>query len=305
MDPRSYSPVPPPCPSPELYPQPLPTPRRPSLTPSTSSSREHLPPRLRIKPSAAASAESLVFSLKDAMVAGSPSSRRFSEHTPLMQQASISDSTLDRRRPHTADVDRSFVSLPSPLPTSPSYKRKHRQSDSINRTADLPFPLPSRSLSRKRTRSPTGRPLTADTEAPPPVPPLPPLPPKREGYARALLGKKLPPIRIPELGLGLDEKLRTPLSPSKSSSSSANANSHFRRYRIGSAAAKPAESFLHMSPPKTKKRPAARASLTGCISVRSSHSLPDIKDAKRRSTQCFTDRLFRLGTGTSAQHVVH
>lgn len=304
--PRSYSPVPPPCPSPQLRPQPLPTPpvysrsRRPSLTPS-SSSREQVPPKLKMKPSAAASSDSLVFSLKDALVAGSPSRRRFSE------QASSSQDALDRR-PRTTEVYRPFVNVPSP--SSPSFKRKHRQSESITQASDISFPPssppPSHSLARKRTRSPSGVLLSPRSDTPPPVPPLPPLPPTatRGGRSASLFSKKMPPIRIPELGLGLDEKLRTPLSPLLS-------GAPFRKRESHSKASGPEPmSFLQMSPPKKlSKRQACsgrpsvgdREPLSPSCMVRSAHSLPDMKAAKRRSSPSFTSRLFRLGT----QQLVH
>ncbi|KAL5487818.1 hypothetical protein ACEPAI_5926 [Sanghuangporus weigelae] len=303
---RSYSPVPPPCPSPQFMPQPLPTPpvyaRRPSLTPSSSSRERVPPPKLRMKPSAAASSESLVFSIKDALVAGSPSRRRFSEHANFQDQSSSQDS-LDRR-PRTAEVYRPTVLGPSP--TSPSYKRKHRQSDSSTLASDISLSHsspPSRSLARKRTRSPSGAPLTPRSDTPPPVPPLPPLPSKREGRSTSMFSKKIPAIRIPELGLGLDEKLRSPLSPLIS-------GAQIRRRESHSKGPEPeASSFLHMSPSKKQvKRQAelGRSSLgelepLSANMVRSTHSLPDMKTAKRRSSPSFTSRILRLGT----QHLVH
>ncbi|OCB88840.1 hypothetical protein A7U60_g3935 [Sanghuangporus baumii] len=303
---RSYSPVPPPCPSPQLMPQPLPTPpvyaRRPSLTPSSSSRERIPPPKLRMKPSAAASTESLVFSLKDAIVAGSPSRRRFSEHANFRDPSSSQD-TLDRR-PRTTEVYRPTVLGPSP--TSPSYKRKHRQSDSSTQASDnsfSPSSPPSRSLARKRTRSPSGAPLTPRSDTPPPVPPLPPLPSKREGRSTSMFSKKTPAIRIPELGLGLDEKLRSPLSPLLS-------GVQFRRRENHSKGPEPeASSFLHISPSKKQAKRQAelgRSSLgerepLSANMVRSTHSLPDMKTAKRRSSPSFTSRILRLGT----QHLVH
>ncbi|EJD01204.1 uncharacterized protein FOMMEDRAFT_141893 [Fomitiporia mediterranea MF3/22] len=251
-----------------------------------------------MKPSAAASSESLVFSLKDVVVAGSPSSRRFSEHT-YSREGNSSDYSLSHR-PRTADVDRSFTSLHSP--DSPSFKRKHRRSDSITHPSDISLPLPSpttRSLVRKRTRSPSGRPVATQLEIPPPVPPLPPLPKEREGKSRgSFLGKKVPPIRIPELGLGLDEKLRSPLSPPFPST-----HFHWRDGPKQSREAAEPVSFLQMSSKRrstrqsTPKRSLGETeALAGCISVRTTHSLPDIKPTKRRSNPSFASRLFRLGT---------
>lgn len=298
---RSHSPIPPPCPSPQLKMKPLPIPptysRRPSLS-SPSSSREQLPQK-RVKSSAPdTSSESLVNSLKDVIVSGNTPPRRYSDFDI---QKSCPSSYKDRQ-PRSANLSQSFPSSSSssqlPAISSPR-SRKHRRSDSISNAQSA---IPSSSFlpecgspaakARSRSRSPIHRRFPCET--PPPVPPLPDL--KNECNARSFLSRKLPPIRIPELGLGLDEKFRSPLSPLHLGSNLRRKNRESKDMAINS--------FLNMDPEKAPRRLSKEGSrpLSERICIRPSHSLPDIKAAKRRGNSLVSSRNIRLGT---PQQVVH
>ncbi|THG93481.1 hypothetical protein EW145_g8364 [Phellinidium pouzarii] len=248
---RVYSPVPPRCPSPQLNPMPLPTPPLYARRPSITQEQRAKARRACIHSD----------SLKDALVAGPSSARRLSRHDP--------------REPIAVTGKRSrIVATGSSASTSPT-------------SCDQPVLSPlSRSMSRARTRSLSGR--TTRCEDPPPVPPLPSMESKGCN-ARHLLSKNLPPIRIPELGLGIDENFRSPLSPLQLTPTS-------RRRRERASKEPDAPSFLHMTKNDTKR--ASRASLgsSGCASIRISHSLPDLKAAKRRSSPSFAVRFLRIGT---------
>ncbi|KAI5125036.1 hypothetical protein M0805_007460 [Coniferiporia weirii] len=278
---RTDSPVPPPCPSPQLKPMPLPTPPIYSRRPA-SSSQDSLPAKkLKPKRSADLDPESLVYSLKDALVAGGcgSSSRRNSRpDTRDSDYSPSSTESISQRPPAPRRV---------PSPPSPPVPRKHRRSESNSQNQNILLPSASRSLTRSRTRSPSGRPFS--TETPPPVPPLPPL--DINCATPVSPDRKTSFIRIPELGLGIDEGLRSPLSPLQSG----------KRRRERSRKESDAPSFLHMSKRDTKR--SSRTSpvfsvtpLAGCLSVRPSHSLPDLKTAKRRSGSTFAGRFLRMGT---------
>lgn len=279
---RSYSPVPPPMPSPQLKPMPLPSPpvnaRRPR---SAHASREHVTSAMKSKSKPRFSdTDTLMFSLKDVMVVESP--RRFSDQSSQGRSSAVGKG---QRRPRSAVAESSREDRHLALPSSPT-RREHRRSGPLTFVSSTPIDIPHRSSSRTRIRSPSRRIIQA--EAPPPVPPLPPFSYK-DNAGQSLLKKSAPiPIRIPELGLGLDESLRSPLSPSIASSSP-----KVRSLKETEALS----SFLYMS--KREKR-SSRSSLTGqlagCLPIRTSCSLPDMKEAKHRSNPSLAGRLLRLGT---------
>lgn len=270
---RTDSPVPPPMPSPQLKPMPLPSPpaftRRPQ---SSVKSRER--PSSRGPKTSQNDTELLVFSLKTAIVVDN--SRRYSDNSMREKEPVIS------QRPRTAGAElrRGSDSLPSS--SLLQFKREHRRSDSITQ-AELP-PAPH-SLSKTRFRSPSRR--SMPPEAPPPVPPLPPL--ISNGSSKRTSEKRLPPpIRIPELGLGIDDRQRSPLSTSSSSCMSP---------RGRPSKDSETSSFFHLSKrDRSGSKSNLSAPLPGCMSLRPSNSLPDIKESKRRSGHSIAARILRLGT---------
>lgn len=191
QDVRPYSPVPPPCPSPQLIVRPLPTPPA-HRRPSSSHEQQPLSPRRRPRfvsahPALSAPpALSVKITNATSTIPGPP--RRASAPTLPFPQS------IPRRS--------SSPSLPIP-PTSP---RKHRRSDSSVGTSPPSPGYVARSLARARTRSPTRGPSSIPVAKAPPVPPLPPSatgpkPILRRERERETKKSRPIPIRIPELGL--------------------------------------------------------------------------------------------------------
>lgn len=284
---RAYSPVPPPCPSPQLKPMPLPIPpvypRRRSISSSSSSPSQIQSHRLKIaRLTAEVSTESFVSSLQDVIVVGSPSKHRHSEFSS--SEASSSRNRLDRPLSIKSQMAQSQSCIDLPFPTSPTAEQHRRRSECPPGHHNALSSPGRRSSSKTRTWSPSRRPHTAQD-----LPPVPPLPPAKPDYnPKSFISKKLAPIRIPELGLGLDEKLRSPLSPNASSC-------HWRR-RGREREAKEETSFLDLSPRREQKRlPIIDISQTrSSSSVRPTPSLPERKSLKRRSSS-LADRILKFG----------
>ena len=265
-----------PLPIPPVYP------RRRSISSSASASSPRSPKPKHAKLQAEVSTESFVSSLQDIIVVGSPSKRH--THSDFhWSEASSSRDTLDRPSPsktHKTQMTRSCIDLPSPSSTSPGQMR--RRSDCPTGYFSGTSSASGRSLLKSRSRSPSRRPFTADD-----LPPVPPLPPVRQEFkTKSFVSKKLPQIRIPELGLGLEEKFRSPLSP--------NPLSSCRKRRGKDKEAKEETSFLDLSPRREEKRVSVNAPPRSSSSVRATPSLPDIKAMKRRSSS-ITDRLLKFG----------
>ncbi|KLO15904.1 hypothetical protein SCHPADRAFT_888198 [Schizopora paradoxa] len=276
--PRPDSPVPPPMPSPTLKPMPLPSP--PAHSRQARPSRERSSFAIR-KPFPTDVPDSPVFSLKDALVCkprGRSMDRRDLDVEELDLEGSSTRPRLRFRASHESEGNLSITSTPPP-------RLKHRRSDSISFTGVSP--------TRPRTRSPGPRWSQEDA---PPVPPLP--------FASK---KSLPPapIRIPELGLGIEESLRSPISNSShtshssftnSTSSSHSVSSHSSHFRTSNDEVM---SFLKLDVDRKlrkKHRPTLSGPVPGCLSMRNSHSLPNIKAAgKGRSSVSFAGRFLRIG----------